>query len=121
MNKFLTYLMVTAFIMIGVPWIVVSFVKGNEGIMACKILFYAVYPLYSFIVGLYAGKNVKVRFILPALTAAFFLGGIWMFFEWEEPVYKMYAAGYFMLSVIAMLMRALIRRHARGKQDETSI
>ena len=121
MNKFLTYLMITAFIMVGVPWVIVSFVKGEPGTMAIKILLYGVYPLYSFIVGLYAGKNAKVRFLLPVLTAAFFLGGVWMFFEWGEPVYKMYAAGYLILGVIGMLMRAMIRHYRRGKQDETSV
>ena len=118
MNKFLTYLMVTAFIMIGIPWIVVSFIKGDMGVKACMILFYAVCPLYSIIVGLYAGKNVKIRFILPLLTAAFFLGGIWMFFDFGDDKYKLFAAGYLMLGIIFMLFRAIFRKSRRGKTDE---
>ena len=101
---------VSAVVMLMVPWLAVTFVKGDAGMAVCFLLFFAVNPLYSVINGAYAGKDVKYLWSLPVISAVLFLIGTWIFFDMGETAFILYAAVYLALGIAVMLISMLIRK-----------
>ena len=106
---------VSAIIMILFPWLAVTFVKGVDGMAVCFLLFYAVNPIYSVIIGAIAGKNVRCLWSLPVISSLLFLVGTWIFFEMGEPAFIMYAAIYLVLGEISMLISSAIHKKCRNR------
>lgn len=59
MKKVVFWILVSALVMLILPWLAVSFVKGDNGMAVCFILFYLGNPIYSILAGVYAGKDRK--------------------------------------------------------------
>ena len=59
MKKVVFWILISALIMLILPWLAVSFVKGDNGMAVCFILFYLGNPIYSILAGVYAGKDRK--------------------------------------------------------------
>ena len=57
-NNFILWIIISLAIMLVLPWLAVFFVKGDAGMAVCFILFFAVNPIYSVIMGIFAGKNI---------------------------------------------------------------
>ncbi len=96
--------------MLAFPWLAVTFVKGDAGMAVCFLLFFAVNPLYSVIIGAYAGKDVKHLWSLPVISAVLFLIGTWIFFDMGETAFILYAAVYLVIGIMAMLISMFIRK-----------
>ena len=101
---------VSAAVMLMVPWLAVTFVKGDAGMAVCFLLFFAVNPLYSVLIGASAGKDVKHLWSFPIVSAVLFLIGTWIFFDMGETAFILYAAVYLALGIAAMLISMLIRK-----------
>lgn len=103
-----------AVLMLLLPYLAVTFVKGDAGMAACFVLFYAVYPVYSVAAGVSAGRDMRHLWSLPVVSAALFLAGTWIFFSIGESAFLWYAAVYLGLGVGAMLLSAgICRRKGR--------
>ena len=100
----------SAVVMLAFPWLAVTFVKGDAGMAVCFLLFFAVNPLYSVLIGAYAGKDVRHLWSLPVISAVLFLIGTWIFFDMGETAFILYAAAYLALGIVAMLISMLIRK-----------
>ena len=100
----------SADIMLLLPWLAVTFIKGDGGMEVCFLLFYGVNPVYSVLAGVFAGKDGKRLWYLPILSAALFLVGTWLFFDMGEPAFILYALVYLALGFAAMLVSMLIHR-----------
>lgn len=59
MKKIVVWLVASVIIMLMLPWLAVTFVKGDNGMAVCFILFFGIDPLYSLISGAASGKNVR--------------------------------------------------------------
>ena len=97
-------------VMLAFPWLAVTFVKGDAGMAVCFLLFFAVNPLYSMIIGAFAGKDVKHLWSLPVISAVLFLIGTWIFFDMGETAFILYAAVYLVIGIMAMLISMFIRK-----------
>lgn len=104
---------VSAMIMILFPWLAITFVKGVDGMAVCFLLFFAVNPIYSVIIGAIAGENIRCLWSLPVISSLLFLAGTWIFFDMGEPAFVMYAAIYLVLGVVSMLISAVIHKKYR--------
>ncbi len=100
----------SAVVMLAFPWLAVTFVKGDAGMAVCFLLFFAVNPLYSVIIGAFAGKDVKRLRSLPVISAVLFLIGTWLFFDMGETAFILYAAVYLVIGIMAMLISMFIRK-----------
>ncbi len=100
----------SAVVMLAFPWLAVTFVKGDAGMAVCFLLFFAVNPLYSVIIGAFAGKDVKHLWSLPFISAVLFLIGTWIFFDMGETAFILYAAVYLVIGIMAMLISMFIRK-----------
>ena len=104
------WLAVSAVIMFALPWLAVTFVKGDAGMAVCFMLFYAVNPIYSIVIGAFAGREIKHLFSLPLISSIMYLLGVWMFFDLGERAFILYAVIYLILGMLAMLVSMFIAR-----------
>ena len=109
MKKFLFWTALATVLMIGCPWLAVTF-AGDAGMAICFILFFAINPVFSAVCGVFAGREVKQLWPLPIITAVLFLAGAWIFFEMGEPAFLIYCGGYLIIGGLATLISALINR-----------
>ena len=112
MKKSLKWTALSVLVMVALPWLAVTFVKSDAGMAVCFLLFFAVDPIFSVIVGAHAGNDAKARWFWPLLPAGFFLVGTWMFFDPGGSAFLLYAFLYLLLSAAAMLISAWRQRRA---------
>ncbi len=113
-KNFICWIAVLTVVMLVLPWVVVTFVKGDSGMAVCFLLFYAINPICSVAVGAVVGKDVKHLWSLPVISAALFLCGTWIFFDMGEMAFILYAAVYLVLGVVAMLISMFVRKKMQG-------
>ncbi len=101
---------ISAAMMVLLPWLTVTFVRGDAGMAICFILFFAVYPLFSIFLGVYAGRDVRRSWLLPLLNAVLFLAGVWICFDLGEPAFIAYALAYLAIGSVAMLVAGFVRK-----------
>ena len=92
-------------LMIGFPWLAVTF-AGDAGMAVCFLLFFAADPLFSAACGFTAGGDIRRLWMLPLMTAGLFLAGTWIFFDPGEPAFLLYGGVYLAIGAAAMLLRA---------------
>ena len=109
-KNIILWLAASAVVMLAFPWLAVTFVKGDAGMAVCFLLFFAVNPLYSVLIGAFAGKDVKHLWSLPVISAVLFLIGTWIFFDMGETSFILYAAVYLIIGIMAMLISMFIRK-----------
>ncbi len=110
MEKWIRWVIASAFIMLALPWLTVTMIKGDAGMAVCFILFFSVNPIYSVVLGAFAGKDISSLWSLPPVSSLLFLAGTWLFFELGEPAFLLYAAIYLVLGCVAMLISAFVKR-----------
>ncbi len=120
MNKFFSFIMITAFFLVGVPWIVDFFVKGNNYDLALKLIFFVLNPLYAAAVGISAGKNVKIRWLMCILPPAMFMGCIWLLFDFNDHKYRYYAAVYLVIEIVFMVISWAIRKKQKNRKSSAA-
>lgn len=109
-KQFMLGIMVSEIVMLILPWLAVAFVKGDNAMAVCFILFYVVNPIHSIIAGIYAGKDSRDLWGIPLISAILFLIGTWISFGMGENAFIIYAAVYLILGVLAMLASMSINR-----------
>lgn len=91
--------------MILLPFLAVTFVKGDNGMAICFVLFYAINPLFSIYIGYSTDK-----WIYPIVNSLLFLVGTWIFFDMGEIAFIYYAIVYLLLGLITMFIKHKRRR-----------
>ena len=115
-KKYIMWFILSAFVMLLLPWVAVTLVKGDAGMAACFVLFFAVNPLYSIVIGIFAGRNFKEMWSLPVISAVLFLLGTWIFFDMGERAFLMYAGIYLIIGIVVMFVSALISKSIANKR-----
>lgn len=115
-GKPIFWLLLSAGVMLLLPWFVVTFVQPDAGMTAMLLLFFAINPGHSMAAGYYSGKQISRIWWVPALSAGLYLAGAWLFLEPGEIAFLTYAGIYFALGMEAMLVSRLIagRRENNG-------
>ncbi len=101
--------LVSMVIMLLLPWLAVTFIKGDAAMAVCFLLFFVVDPIYSISIGVLGGKNVRYLWGLPIISTILFLLGTWLFFDMGESAFILYAGIYLILGICAMLISMLIQ------------
>lgn len=84
--------------------------KRRRGMAICFVLFFALNPIYAICVGAAAGRDGRKLWALPVITALLFLIGTWLFFDWREKAFVLYALIYLFLGIAAMLISMFIKK-----------
>lgn len=98
-------ILLSVLIMILLPFLAVTFVKGDNGMAICFVLFYAINPLFSIYIGYSTDK-----WIYPIVNSLLFLVGTWIFFDMGEIAFIYYAIVYLLLGLITMFIKHKRRR-----------
>ena len=77
-------LLISALVALLLPWFAVTFVKGDNGMAVCFLMFFAVNPVTAILLGIFSGGDVRAAWFQPLLFAALFLLGTWVFFTLAE-------------------------------------
>ena len=101
-------LFMSALIMLLLPWCAVTLIKGDGGMAALFLLFYAINPIASIAIGIFSGRNIRASWFQPVLLAILFLLGAWVFFDIGEWLFILYATIYLLLGCVAMLITSSI-------------
>ena len=101
-KDFILWVVTSTVVMLELPWLAVTFIKGDAGMAVCLLLCLAVNSLYSVIIGAFVGKNIRHLWSLPVISPALFLIGTWIFFEIGETAFILYAAVYLALGIGAV-------------------
>ena len=110
-KNIILWLAASVVVMLVFPWLAVTFVKADAGMAVCFLLFFAVNPLYSVLIGAFAGKDIRPLWSLPVISAALFLIGTWIFFDMVETAFILYAGVYIVIGIVAMLISMLVRKN----------
>ena len=109
-KNIILWMAASAVVMLAFPWLAATFVKGDAGMAVCFLLFFAVNPLYSVIIGAFAGKDIRRLWSLPVISAVLFFIGTWIFFDMGESAFILYAAVYLVLGIAAMLIKKKMQK-----------
>ncbi len=109
-KTYLCCLGISGGIMLALPWAAVTFVKADGGMAVCLLLFYVVNPIYSVVIGAFAGKDRKHLGSLPVVSAVLFLIGTWLFFGMGEPAFIWYGVIYLAFGIGAMAISSIVRK-----------
>ena len=93
-------ILLSGIIMVLLPFLTVTFVKGDNGMAICFILFYVINPLFSIYIGYTTNK-----LICPVVNSLLFLMGTWIFFDMNEIAFVYYALVYLILGLITMFIK----------------
>ena len=109
-KNIILWMAASAVVMLAFPWLAATFVKGDAGMAVCFLLFFAVNPLYSVLIGAFSGKDIRHLWSLPVISSALFLIGTWIFFDMGESAFILYAAVYLVLGIAAMLIKKKMQK-----------
>lgn len=82
--------------------------RRGDGHLFCAV--FALNPIYAICVGAAAGRDGRKLWALPVITALLFLIGTWLFFDWREKAFVLYALIYLFLGIAAMLISMFIKK-----------
>lgn len=112
-TKQLAVIAASAVLMVLLPWLAVTLVRGDAGMAVCFLLFFVVNPVAAVVVGIISGRSLRTAWFQPAVLAVLFLAGAWLNFSMGESAFLLYAAAYFLLGSLTMLLTwVLYRRRA---------
>jgi len=114
MKKMIAWIISALILMIGFPWLAVTF-AGSAGMAICFMLFFAINPIYAAVCGVFAGKNIQQLWALPIIAAGLFLAGAWLFFEMGETAFLLYSGCYLVIGSMAMLISSFVNKRKRRK------
>lgn len=112
-KNILLRLVVSAVVMLGFPYLAVTYVEGDAGMVVCLLLFFAVNPLFFLCIGADAARDIGHLWSVPVSSAALFLVGAWVFFDRGEAAFILYAVAYLALGMAAMLLAIWISRRVK--------
>ena len=111
MKKSLWFLLgLTGFVMLGIPWLAVTFAPGDAGMAICFLLFFGLNPLYALLVGIWSGMDAKRRWFWPFVCAFLFLLGTWLLFDPRETAFLVYCGAYLLVGLAAMVLGRFLRK-----------
>ena len=107
-KRIVRLLSITIISMLIIPIITINTVKADAGMLVTLMLFFAVYPVISVVIGIISGEDVKHFWFSPAFIAVLF----WVFslFTYKTAFPVLYSILYFLLCLISMLMASFIKK-----------
>ena len=116
-QKMIFWFLLSAVVMLLLPWLAVTFIKGDGGMAVCFILFFAVNPIYSVTAGVFAGKNGK-RHLYCMRRFILFWGFLACWFQGLSDrhnqtvtifcILSFWCSDMYLLNVIVIILRSMI-------------
>ena len=101
------------FLMMMLPQILIFGFAGQNGMIACLVLWYIVYPLYSLVYGWQLGKGLEYQAKYLPLPALFYLPTALLMVSFTEAALYLYAGIYLAGSCFAALLHHLLKMYMK--------
>lgn len=116
MRKIICSIGIILAVMFLLPLAVSKFAPANAGMALCFILFFAINPIFSVLVGIYSGLDIKKMWCIPFVLALVFLLSSWLLFDMGEPTFIIYSGVYLIISIITVLITLAIKHCIYNKK-----
>lgn len=100
-------ILILAVIMLALPAFLVTFVKGECGLVIYFLMLFVINPVAAIVTGVFAGKNFSNACFQPFVLALLFSLGGWIFVGMKVSEVVFYVIIYLVLGCISMLVRVL--------------
>lgn len=117
-KKYIRWALISAAIMLLAPWITSRVISEEIGLALCLMLFYGAYPLYSFVIGIVSGPELKGMWTQPILMTVLDLLGKFLLFTLEEPIFWLLAGLDLVIAVGTMLVSYAVHKPKRRKHGD---
>lgn len=109
MKKHLVCTVISAIVMLLLPWCAVTFVPSGGGMLVSLLLLFAVNPISAVCIGIISGGKPRSLWLQPLLLSALFAVGAWKSLGITVPDLLPYAAVYLAVGYFTLLLTALLR------------
>lgn len=116
--KVLLWMLAAALIMLGLPFLSKMFADSMSGMLVSLILFYAIDPVFSIVMGACAGQDIKGYWYMPIGNAGLFLLGIWLYMSKDLTQFYSYAIVYLALGAVSMIISLFARKRIRTSTEK---
>ncbi len=116
--KVLLWIIAATMIMLGLPWLAKLFADSMSGMLVSLILFYAIDPVFSIVMGACAGQDIKGYWYMPIGNAGLFLLGIWLYMSKDLTQFYSYAVVYLALGLVSMIISLFARKRIRTSTEK---
>lgn len=101
---------VTMILVLFLPlFLAVQFASASAGMAVCLLLFYVVNPVFSVVLGIYSGLNIKKLCYMPSFFSFLYILSVYIVLDTKDSAFLFYAGAYFLFGTTAMLFTFLIK------------
>ena len=126
MKSILYWAIAAILVMLLLPWLVMTLATPSDIMGVVVLLFFMVDPLFALVTGIFASARPRERWHLPLVNACLLLAGTWLFFEFGETDFLIYAVACLAIGMAAMLggwlVRSMTKRlkhhHQRSRRNQ---
>lgn len=108
----------SAAVMLGLPWLAVTFVPADSGMAASLLMFFIINPAAVAASGIFAGRNVSSSWFQPLLSAGLFMLGSWICFTMQSQDFMFYGILYVLIGYIFMAVTVLRAKKRKKLQHD---
>ncbi len=117
-KEFIKNVILSILVMFVLPLLVVLFAKPDAGMAMCFILFYAINPVYSVLLGVRCGKNINKLWIIPIISSIIYIISSWLLFEFKEIAFVIYGFIYLILSIFSMYIAYFVETRFKKNNEK---
>ena len=109
-------------------WIIISCVVMTFGVKAmcltnsmdlAFIMLYGVIPAYSVLIGIVSGTDIRKKWFLPVLSAAFYALGVVLFFATDDMAFWSLGGLYLAIGLISMFLSVVVSNAIKEKKHKS--
>lgn len=108
----------SAAVMLGLPWLAVTFVPADSGMAASLLMFFIINPAAVAASGIFAGRNVSSSWFQPLLSAGLFMLGGWICLDMQGQDFMFYGILYILIGYIFTAVTALRAKKKKKFQHD---
>lgn len=106
-------LLAANFLMMMLPQILILSVAGQNGLIACLVLWYILYPIYCLVYGWQLGSDLQTQIKYLPLPTLFYLVTALVMVSFTEVALYLYAGIYFAGTCFAALLHHLLKLYMK--------
>ena len=96
----------SAAVMLGLPWLAITFVPADSGMAALLLIFFIINPAAAAASGIFAGENISSSWFQPLLLTGLFISGSLIFLDMKSQDFMFYGILYLVIGYIFMAVTA---------------
>lgn len=118
MKDYMKWLLASAVVMAALPIVVLEVLNVGVAMAVLTLLLFAVCPIFSVLLGVFAGRDGKRFWSLPVISPLLSLVTMGVLIDHGASGFARFAGIYLILGLAAMAVSMIVRRSAQLKTTE---